>query len=297
MQRVPGKNALAVAELTMGLLLAIDRHIAAGTADLRAGTWNKKAYSKAEGLFGRRMGIIGVGDIGIATAARASAFGIDVVAVAKPGRSDLAVARAEAAGITFVDTLDELLASSDIVSLHVPGSADTKGMVGAAFLAKMKDGAVLVNTSQGDVVDEAALIDAMDNRGMRAGLDVYANEPGSGTAEFDSTLAKHPSVVGTHHVGASTNQAQAAVTDGTIDTVQAYRAGEPVNCVNLDPVPVRGDPHGASSRSRRRARQRAADPSQGRAQRLEHAKPGLRRIEGRRCVDRRRASPQRRDRR
>ena len=116
---VPGKNALAVAELTMGLLLAIDRHIAAGTADLRAGTWNKKAYSKAEGLFGRRMGIIGVGDIGIATAAR-RAFGIDVVAVAKPGRGDLAVARAEAAGITFVDTLDELLASSDIVSLPCP---------------------------------------------------------------------------------------------------------------------------------------------------------------------------------
>ena len=169
----------------------------------------------------------------------ASAFGIDVVAVAKPGRSDLAVARAEAAGITFVDTLDELLATSDIVSLHVPGSTDTKGMVDTAFLAKMKDGAVLLNTSRGDVVDEAALIDAMDNRGMRAGLDVYANEPGSGTAEFDSTLAKHPSVVGTHHVGASTNQAQAAVTDGTIDTVQAYRAGEPVNCVNLDPVPVR----------------------------------------------------------
>ncbi|NDH75525.1 MAG: hypothetical protein EBY52_01975 [Actinobacteria bacterium] len=164
---------------------------------------------------------------------------IDVVAVAKPGRSDLAVARAEAAGITFVDTLDELLTTSDIVSLHVPGSTDTKGMVDAAFLAKMKDGAVLLNTSRGDVVDEAALIDAMDNRGMRAGLDVYANEPGSGTAEFDSALAKHPSVVGTHHVGASTNQAQVAVTDGTIDTVQAYRAGEPVNCVNLDPVPVR----------------------------------------------------------
>ena len=155
---VPGKNALAVAELAMGLVIAIDRHIAAGTADLRAGAWNKKAYSKANGLFGRRMGIIGVGDIGIAAAARAWAFGIDVVAVAKPGRSDAAVARAEAAGITFVDTLDELLTTSDIVSLHVPGSPDTKGMVDADFLAKMKDGAMLINTSRGDVVDEAALI-------------------------------------------------------------------------------------------------------------------------------------------
>ena len=236
---VPGKNALAVAELTMGLLIAVDRHIAAGTADLRNGAWNKKTYSKADGLFGRRMGIVGVGDIGIATAARAWAFGIDVVAVAKPGRSDAAIARAEAAGITFVDSLDELLSTSDIVSLHVPGSPDTKGMVDAEFLGAMKDGAILLNTSRGDVVDEAALIDALDNRGMRAGLDVFANEPGSGSGEFDSAIAKHPSVVGTHHVGASTNQAQAAVTDGTIDTVQAYRGGAPINCVNLNPVPTK----------------------------------------------------------
>jgi len=185
------------------------------------------------------MGIIGVGDIGIATAARASAFGIDVVAVAKPGRSDASLARAEAAGITFVDSLDELLQTSDVVSLHVPGSPDTKGMVDAAFLAQMKDGAILLNTSRGDVVNESALIEAMESRGLRAGLDVFAGEPGSGRADFDSDLAKHPNVVGTHHVGASTGQAQAAVTDGTIDTVQAYRAGEPINCVNLNPVPQR----------------------------------------------------------
>ena len=236
---VPGKNALAVAELTMGLLIAVDRHIAAGTADLRAGTWNKKAYSKADGLFGRQMGIIGVGDIGIAAAARAWAFGIDVVAVAKPGRSHAAVARAEAAGIRWVDDLDELLATSDIVSLHVPGAPDTKGMVDADFLAKMKDDAILLNTSRGDVVDEAALIDAMDSRGIRAGLDVFADEPGSGTAEFDSALAKHPSVVATHHVGASTEQAQNAVTDGTLEAIDAYRTGSPINCVNLNPVPTR----------------------------------------------------------
>ena len=236
---VPGKNALAVAELTMGLLIAVDRHIAAGTADLRAGTWNKKAYSKADGLFGRQMGIIGVGDIGIAAAARAWAFGIDVVAVAKPGRSHTAIARAEAAGIRWVDDLDELLSTSDIVSLHVPGAPDTKGMVDADFLAKMKAGAILLNTSRGDVVDEAALIAAMDSRGIRAGLDVFADEPGSGTADFDSALAKHPSVVATHHVGASTEQAQNAVTDGTLEAIDAYRTGSPINCVNLNPVPTR----------------------------------------------------------
>lgn len=236
---VPGKNALAVAELTMGLLIAVDRHIAAGTADLRAGTWNKKAYSKADGLFGRHMGIIGVGDIGIATAARATAFGIHVLAVKKPGRSERAIARAEAAGIEWVEDPDTLLASSDIVSLHVPGAPDTKGMVDADFLAKMRDGAILLNTSRGDVVDEAALIEAMDSRGIRAGLDVFADEPGSGSAAFDSALAKHPGVVATHHVGASTEQAQNAVTDGTLETIDAYRAGSPINCVNLNPVPAR----------------------------------------------------------
>lgn len=236
---VPGKNALAVAELTMGLLIAVDRHIAAGTADLRAGTWNKKAYAKADGLFGRRMGIIGVGDIGIAVAARACAFGIDVVAVTKPGRSHATVARAEAAGIQWVHDLDELLAICDIISLHVPGAPNTKGMVDADFLAKIKDDAILLNTSRGDVVDEAALIDAMDSRSIRAGLDVFADEPATSTAPFDSTVAKHPSVVATHHVGASTEQAQNAVTDGTLEAIDAYRTGSPINCVNLDPVPTR----------------------------------------------------------
>ena len=110
---VPGKNALAVAELTMGLLIAIDRHIVAGTADLRAGTWNKKAYSKAEGLFGRRMGIIGVGDIGIATAARAACSASTSSPSPSPvGATSPSCRRSSRHHV--VDTLDELLATSDI---------------------------------------------------------------------------------------------------------------------------------------------------------------------------------------
>jgi D-3-phosphoglycerate dehydrogenase / 2-oxoglutarate reductase len=236
---VPGKNALAVAELTIGLLIAVDRHIAVATADLREGKWNKSAYSKAAGLYGRTFGIVGLGDIGIATAARASGFGMDVIAVAKEERPEDAITRATDAGVRFVDDLDQLLAESDIVSLHVPGSPGTAGMVDAAFLARMKDEAILLNTSRGDVVDEAALIDAMDSRGIRAGLDVFADEPGSGTAAFTSTLGQHPSVVATHHVGASTAQAQEAVADGTIDAINAYRGGSIANCVNLEAVPAR----------------------------------------------------------
>ena len=136
---VPGRNALAVAELTMGLLIAIDRHIATATSDLRDGRWNKKDYSKADGLYGRRLGIIGLGDIGIATAARATAFGIDVVTVAKPGRSSDTLTRAEAAGVEYVRDLDTLLSTSDIVSLHGPGRARHQGY-GRRFVPRAHDG-------------------------------------------------------------------------------------------------------------------------------------------------------------
>jgi len=236
---VPGRNALAVAELTLGLLISVDRHIADATADLRNGVWNKKAYSKGGGLFGHTMAVIGLGEIGLAVAERATAFGLNVVAVEKPGRSAEALARADSAGITFVDDTATLLAQSDIVSLHVPGSPDTKGLVDAEFLALMKDKAILLNTSRGDVVDEAALIEAMDTRGLRAGLDVFAKEPGRGTGEFRSELARHPNVSATHHIGASTQQAQDAVASGTVDAINAYRRGHPIDCVNIEPVPAR----------------------------------------------------------
>ncbi len=236
---VPGRNALAVAELAVGLMVAVDRHIADATIDSRNGRWNKKSYSKAMGLYGRTLGVIGLGDIGIATAERAAGFGMSVIAVAKSGRSPRAVQRAGAAGVTFVDSLDTLLAASNIVSLHVPGADSTKGMVDAAFLSKMRPGAILINTSRGNVVDEPALIEAMDSRGVRAGLDVFADEPAGGSGEFRSALAAHPNVVVTHHVGASTEQAQAAVASGTVDAIESYRSGGVTNCVNLNAVPPR----------------------------------------------------------
>jgi len=97
----------------------------------------------------------------------------------------------------------------------------------------MKPTAILINTSRGEVVDEEALIAAMDDKGIRAGLDVFRHEPDSGTGEFNSALASHPNVVGTHHIGASTQQAQDATSAGTVDVIEAYRAGDPQNCVNV----------------------------------------------------------------
>ena len=231
---VPGRNAIAVAELTMGLLLAIDRRIADNVADLRAGSWNKATYSKADGLYGRTIGIVGLGDIGLAVAERAAAFGLRVRAIDKE-RDEAAEERIRELGIELVPSLEELVASSDIVSIHVPATAETESMFDARLLGLMKEGAILLNTSRGDVVDEAALLDALDARGLRVGLDVYPDEPGSGSSEWSSKLAQHPHVVGTHHIGASTAQAQAAVAAGVVEVIDAYGRGEILNCVNLAP--------------------------------------------------------------
>ena len=232
---VPGRNAPAVAELTMGLLLAIDRRIADNVSDLRSGHWDKHRYSKAEGLLGSTMGIIGLGSIGFAVAERAAAFGIRVQSVAREGRAPRVVTRAEELGITMVDSIEELVSSSDIVSLHVPSNADTKHLVDDRFLARMKKGAILLNTSRGDVVDERALLEALDAGRVRAGLDVFDDEPGSGKGSWDSRLASHPQVVATHHIGASTAQAQRAIAAGVTEIVDAFMSGEARHCVNLDP--------------------------------------------------------------
>jgi D-3-phosphoglycerate dehydrogenase len=232
---VPGRNAVAVAELTMGLLLALDRRIPDNVADVREGRWDKQKYSKAEGLMGSTMGIIGLGSIGFAVAERAAAFGIRVQTLAKPGRSKANVERAEELGITMCDSLEELVSTSDIVSLHVPAGPDTKHLVDGRFLGWMKPGAILLNTSRGDVVDESALLKSLDAGDVRAGLDVYDDEPGSSHGSWDSALAKHPNVVATHHIGASTNQAQRAIAAGVAEIVAAFVAGEARHCVNLAP--------------------------------------------------------------
>lgn len=233
---VPGRNAAAVAELTMGLLLAIDRRIADNVADLRNGHWDKKRYSTADGLLGSTMGIIGLGSIGFAVAERAAAFGIQVQSLAKAGRPAQVVSRAEELDITMCESARELLSSSDIVTLHVPSSEDTRHLVDESFLDQMRNGAILLNTSRGDVVDERALLKALDAGTVRAGLDVFADEPSSGKGPWDSPLGRHHNVVATHHIGASTEQAQRAIAAGVTEIVDAFVAGEARNCVNLDPT-------------------------------------------------------------
>jgi D-3-phosphoglycerate dehydrogenase len=225
----PGKNSIAVAELVLALLLECDRRVADQTADLRAGRWNKAEYSKARGLAGRTLGIVGLGQIGREVAIRARAFGMRVVAWSR----NFTIEEAQRLGIAYAQTPLEVARVSDAVSIHVAATAETRNLVNAEFLAALKPGAYLINTSRGSVVDETALLTAIRERGIRAGLDVFHHEPPGGTGEFQSAIAREPGVYGSHHVGASTDQAQLAIAHEVIRIVQAYvERGEVPNCVN-----------------------------------------------------------------
>jgi D-3-phosphoglycerate dehydrogenase len=230
---VPGRNAAAVAELALGLMLAIDRRIADGVIALREGRWDKKGMSKgARGLKGSTLGIVGLGSIGLGVATRAQAFGMQVKALRRPGRSPETEKQITDLGIELLDSLPTLAAAVDVLSLHIPAGADTKGIVDAETLGAMRPGGVLINTSRADVVDADALLAALDADRIRAGLDVFPDEPATGQAEWSSPIASHRNVVGTHHVGASTEEAQLAVADGVVDVVAAFVAGTPIHVVN-----------------------------------------------------------------
>jgi D-3-phosphoglycerate dehydrogenase len=227
----PGKNAVAVAELAMGLLLALDRRIPDNVIDLRAGKWRKKEYSKAAGLKGRALGLIGLGSIGRAVAARARAFEMDVIAWSR----SLTDAIADQLQVRRAKTPLEVARDADAVSVHVAQTDETKGMIDRAFFQAMKRGALFINTSRGAIVDPAALAWAMREKGIRAGLDVYAKEPGATDDAFSDPIAKEPGLYGTHHIGASTDQAQSAIADETVRIVKTYReTGKVLNCVNLE---------------------------------------------------------------
>ena len=226
----PGKNAIAVAELTWGLILALDRRIVEQTNDLKAGIWNKALYGKARGLAGRTLGVVGLGAIGIEVVARAKAFGMPVVAWSRSLDDD----RASRLGVARADSVHALAAASDVVTVHCALTKETKGMLDAKFFEAMKPGAFFVNTSRGDVVDQPALEAAIAEKGLRAGLDVFAKEPAGGTGAFEDGIARLPAVIGTHHVGASTEQAQNAIAEETVRIVAAFAStGDVPNAVNL----------------------------------------------------------------
>jgi D-3-phosphoglycerate dehydrogenase / 2-oxoglutarate reductase len=242
----PGKNAIAVAELAFGLMLSLDRRIPENVAELRAGKWNKKEYSKAQGLYGKTLGLLGVGSIGREMIRRAAGFGLNVVLWSRRYAGQVGAlpevelreleleSVARLVRIELAPTPGDVAARADILSVHVALGPDTKGMVGRELLGRMKPGAMFINTARGEVVDHAALAAMVKEKQLRVGLDVFGNEPSTATGDFSDALMSLPAVHGTHHIGASTDQAQEAIAAETVRIVRTYKdTGRVPNVVNL----------------------------------------------------------------
>jgi D-3-phosphoglycerate dehydrogenase len=225
----PGKNSIAVAELAMGLICAVDRRIPDNVIDFRSGEWNKALYSKADGLFGKTLGIVGVGQIGTELIYRAQAFGLKVIGWSR----SLTIEKAEILGIERAETLQELFAKSDIVSVHLAQNADTKKIISKDLIDKLKKGAYFINTARAGVVDEEALINAAKEGRIFAGMDVFNAEPEGKEGDFKSEISNIKNIYVTHHIGASTEQAQNAVAEETYNIIKNYiELGEIHNWVN-----------------------------------------------------------------
>ncbi|MDQ7815455.1 MAG: phosphoglycerate dehydrogenase [Melioribacteraceae bacterium] len=210
----PGKNSIAVAELAIGLMIALDRRIPHNVADFKAGKWNKAEYSKSEGLFGKTLAIVGYGNIGKEVAKRAQAFGMNIYA------KD--ITRIEGYGAKDFSEFDQILPIADIVTIHLPSSPQTKGLFNESMFKMMKPGAMLINTSRQDVIDEEALIKAVKEKKLKVGLDVFKGEPESKDGAVSSKLQELDNVYVTHHIGASTEQAQNAVAEETVNIILRY---------------------------------------------------------------------------
>ncbi len=220
----PGGNTISAAEHTVGMILSVCRHIPQANESLRNGQWNRKAFVGTE-LFGKTVGVLGVGRIGGEVAKRLRGFEVRLLGC-DPILSDEHIREL---GLIPV-SLDELLEQSDILTLHLPLIAETKGIIGADELARMKSGAYIVHCARGGIVNEAALLAALE-AGTIAGaaLDVFEQEPPT----FPNNLIAHPRVVSTPHLAASTEDAQIRVSHAIAQQIGAFLKGEqPVGVVN-----------------------------------------------------------------
>ncbi len=225
----PGKNSIAVAELTMGLILSLDRYLPDNVYDFRNGTWNKAAYSKAEGIYGKTLGIVGTGQIGREVIHRAQGFGMPVVAWSRSLSPEIA----EEMDVRYAATVEDVTSQCDILSVHLALTPDTKQIISRKVLSNLKDGAAFVNTSRAEVVDEDALYEEVKSGRIRAALDVFSEEPEYKQGEVQSRFRELDGVYVSHHIGASTQQAQLAVASDAVDIVRGYiREGKVRNWLN-----------------------------------------------------------------
>lgn len=231
----PGKNASAVAELVFGLIVAIDRRIPDAVASLRAGKWQRTEYGHAEGIHGKRLGVAGFGAIGREVAARARAFGLQVMGYSR----GLTPARAAEMGVGHTRSLEELASKVDILTVHLALTDRTRGIVSQKVFASLPKHAIFLNTARADLVDYAAMREAVKTRGLRCGIDVYPDEP-KAKDTYESDLFSPPEsadsgfIYGTPHIAASTDQAQLAIATETVRVIRSFLLeGDVPNVVNV----------------------------------------------------------------
>jgi D-3-phosphoglycerate dehydrogenase len=207
-RNTPCASSESVAEMALALMFGCARYVSVAGHSMREGKWEKKAYGKGVELQGKTLGIIGTGRIGLKLAAVASAIGMKVIAYSRTHKPET--------GLEFV-SFEELLQRSDFISLHTPAILG-KPLIGAEEIAKMKDGVIIVNTSRGANIDEAALLEALNSGKVRAaGLDVFVDEP---TANLE--LVSHPNVACTPHIGAATGEAQKRIGAEVVEIISAF---------------------------------------------------------------------------
>ncbi len=232
----PGKNASAVVELVLGLIVSLDRRIPDAVASLRAGRWERTEYAKAEGVIGKTIGIAGVGAIGRDLAVRAKAFGLHPIGWSR----SLSPAKAAELGIGHASSLEELAAKSDILTIHLGLNDRTRQIVGRRVFEALPKRAIFINCARPDLVDYDAMRDAIVNRGLRVGLDVVPNEP-RGKKEISPELftlttpsATGGFLYGTPHIAASTDQAQLSIATETVRVIRSFLLeGTVPNVVNV----------------------------------------------------------------
>jgi D-3-phosphoglycerate dehydrogenase len=230
----PGRNASAVSELVFGLMLSLDRRIPDAVASLRAGRWERQEYSKGEGLQGKTLGVVGLGAIGRDVALRAKAFGLNVLGWSR----SLTPVRAAELGIGHAGSLAEVATRSQIVTLHLALTDRTRQIVDRRIIGLLPDRATLINTARADLVDQEAMIEAVEKRGLRVGLDVYPDEPrGARTFPSGDMLRSYPSgglIYGTPHISAATDQAQLSIATETVRIIRSFLLEATVpNVVNV----------------------------------------------------------------
>ncbi|KAH7824561.1 putative phosphoglycerate dehydrogenase [Monocercomonoides exilis] len=225
----PGMNATAVAELVFGFILTSDRYLHENIQLFREGKWAKGKYAKCHGIKGSTLGLIGFGNIGKLVCDRARAFEMNIIAY----DPFIPAATMEAAGAKVTSDIYEIAANCDFITIHVPGGEKTKGMVNDAFLSKMRPGSVIINTSRATIIDEPALIKHVTERGIRACVDVMSNEPAEKEGEFKHPFGEVPGILVSHHIGASTVQAESAIGEEALRVVLSFaQKGEILHRVN-----------------------------------------------------------------